>query len=293
MKRLLVATSLCVVSVAFAAQQPPPAPPAPPAPSAPAPFAPGELRRIEHPTPVTAAPANGVVKTNPLVWNTMFQEITTKPLQTTNQFTFWVTNTAKTNVVLDHIQPSCGCTVAKLPKDPWPLAPGESGPITATVNFAGKSGEFSKMLTVYSSEGQQTLTVKIKIPFDPTADVRQARMQQAMGNKQAVFQGDCASCHVEKGKGKSGEELFAADCGICHTSEHRAEMVPNLADINKITSKEYWKYYLENGGNGLMPAFINTKGGPLTAQEIDAFAEFLNKKFPPKDKSQIKPVSQR
>ena len=173
------------------------------------------------------------------------------------------------------------------------MAPGESGPITATVNFAGKSGSFSKLLTVYTSEGQQTLTLKINVPFDPTQEVRQQRMQQALGNRQMVFKGDCATCHVEKGKGKSGEELFAADCGICHDSEHRAEMVPNLAQINKVTNKDYWKYYLENGGTSLMPAFLDSKGGPLTAEEIDKFAEFLHKKFPSKDKSEIKPVSQR
>ncbi|MDB6026353.1 MAG: hypothetical protein JWM68_2576 [Verrucomicrobiales bacterium] len=223
----------------------------------------------------------------------MVEEITTKPLQSTNQFTFWVTNTAKTNVVIDHVQPQCGCTVAKLPKDPWPLTPGESGPITATVNFAGKSGALTKTMTVYSSEGQQTLTMKITIPFDPTAATREARMAQASADRQSVFKGDCASCHVEKGKGKTGEQLFAADCAICHDTEHQAEMVPKLTAINKVTSKEYWKYFLENGGTTLMPAFINTKGGPLTPEEIDKFAEFLNTKFPPKDQAQLKPISQK
>jgi mono/diheme cytochrome c family protein len=181
-----------------------------------------------------------------------------------------------------------------LPKDPWSLAPNEFGPISATVNFPGHSGEMMKTLTVHTSEGQQTLTLKLTIPFDPTAAQRQQNMQAAIADKQAVFKGDCASCHVEKGKGKKGEELFAADCTICHQPDgHRAEMVPNLAEINIVTSKEYWKYYLENGGNSLMPAFINSKGGPLTPQEIDEFAEFLNKKFPPKDQASLKPVSQR
>jgi len=277
--------------MAFAAQLPPPAPPSPGAPLPPGQLVPLDKPIISAPEGQVAPPAP--THPNPLMWDAMVKEVTTKPLQTTNKFTFWVTNTASTNVTLDHIQPSCGCTVAKLPKDPWIMAPNESGPITAVVNFAGKSGSFSKLLTVYSSEGQQTLTLKINVPFDPTSEIRQQRMQQAMSNRQLVLQGDCASCHVEKGKGKVGEELFAADCGICHSSDHRAEMVPNLAEINKVTSKDYWKYFLENGGTTLMPAFVNTKGGPLTPEEVDKFAEFLNTKFPPKDKSQIKPVSQR
>lgn len=284
MKRFIFATCFGITAVTFAAQQPP-APPAPPA------LPPGQLVPLDKPiaSAPTAAPAPA--HPNPLVWDSMVKEVTTKPLQTTNQFVFWVTNTAKTNVVLDHIQPSCGCTVAKLPKDPWNMEPGESGSISATVNFAGKSGSFTKLLTVYSSEGQQTLTLKINIPFDPTADLRQKNMMQAIADKQAVLKGDCASCHVEKGRGKAGEELFAADCAICHEGDHRAEMVPNLADINKVTSKEYWKYYLENGGNSLMPAFAKDKGGPLSPEEIDKFSEFLNTKFPPKDKSQLKPFS--
>jgi mono/diheme cytochrome c family protein len=286
MKRLLFATSFCLASMAFAAQEPPVPPPAP--------LPPGQLVPIQKPVAAVPSAAPVAARPNPLVWDAMVKEVTTKPLQTTNLFIFWVTNTATTNVVLDHIQPSCGCTVAKLPKDPWNMAPGESGPISATVSFPGKSGALEKLLTVYSSEGQQTLRLKLNIPFNPTEASRQQNMMKSIADKQAVFKGDCASCHVEKGRGKSGEELFAADCTICHQPDgHRAEMVPNLANINKVTNKEYWKYYLENGGTSLMPVFLNTKGGPLTAEEIDTFADFLNKKFPSKDPSQIKPVSAR
>ncbi len=231
---------------------------------------------------------------HPLVWDAMVKEVKVKPMETTNEFTFWVTNTAKTNVVLEHIQPSCGCTVAKLPKEPWSMAPGEFGKVTAVMNFPGLSGRVEKLLTVYTSEGQQVLELKVNIPASTSTATRQENMMKAISDKQSVLKGDCASCHVEKGRGKTGEELFAADCTICHQPDgHRAEVVPNLANINKVTSKEYWKYYLENGGPTVMPSFHESKGGPLTPKEIDEFAEFLNKKFPPKDKSQIKPVSAR
>ncbi|MDB6028754.1 MAG: hypothetical protein JWM68_4977 [Verrucomicrobiales bacterium] len=231
---------------------------------------------------------------NPLVWDAMVKEVAIKPMQTTNQFIFWVTNTAKTNVVLQHIQPSCGCTVAKLPKEPWNMAPGEFGPVSAVMNFPGLSGKIEKMLTVYTSEGQQILWLKVNVPLTATTESRRQNMNKAIADKQSVLKGDCASCHVEKGRGKTGEELFAADCTICHQPDgHRAEVVPNLANINKVTSKEYWKYYLETGGPTVMPSFTVAKGGPLSAEEIDTFAEFLNKKFPPKDKSQLKPVSAR
>src|SRR6185436_7686441 len=54
--------------------------------------------------------------TNPLVYDAMEKSVTTQGLQTSNTFVFWVTNTAKTNVTIDHLQPGCGCTVAKMPK---------------------------------------------------------------------------------------------------------------------------------------------------------------------------------
>ena len=239
-------------------------------------------------------PATAATKSNPLVWDAMVKEMTVKPMQDTNEFIFWVTNTATTNVVLTNIHPSCGCTVAKLPKEPWNMAPGEFGRVSAVMTFSGLSGAVEKLLTVYTSEGQQTLYLKAKVPATATTAMRQENMTKAIANKQSVLKGDCASCHVEKGRGKTGEELFAADCTICHQPDgHRAEAVPNLANINKITSKEYWKYYLENGGPTVMPSFIKDKGGPLSAEEIDTFAEFLNKKFPPKDKSQLKPVGAR
>ena len=35
-------------------------------------------------------------------------------------------------------------------------------------------------------------------------------IQNALADRQAVFKGDCASCHVEKGVGKMGAELYMA-----------------------------------------------------------------------------------
>ncbi|MDB6024884.1 MAG: hypothetical protein JWM68_1107 [Verrucomicrobiales bacterium] len=283
MKRFIFVALLCLVATAFffAAQR------------RPAPL-PAVVEPVQLPKPTTVVTPLVAPGAHPLVWDAMVKEVTTKPLQSTNQFIFWVTNTAATNVVLNHIQPSCGCTVARLPREPWNMAPGEFGSVSAIINFAGKTGRLDKLLTVYSSEGQQTLHLKVYIAFDPAEASRQQNVMKSIADRQAVFKGDCASCHVEKGRGKTGEELFAADCTICHQPDgHRADMVPNLADINKVTSKEYWKYYLENGGTSLMPVFLNTKGGPLTAQEIDTFAGFLNTKFPPKDSSELKPVSQQ
>lgn len=238
--------------------------------------------------------ASDAAPTNPLVWDAMTKEITAAPSQTTNLFIFWVTNTASTNILIHRVLPECECTTVKLPKEPWLLAPNEGAPLYVTINFANQSGQVRRGIEVSSSEGVQNLSIKVKIALTQDIVLRRKRFEQAQSNRQSVFKGDCAACHLDKGKGKSGEELFQADCAICHDTPHQAEGIPRLGAVNKITSKAYWKWYLENGGREtIMPSFSVAQGGPLTAQEIDAFAEFLNKKFPPKDKSQLKPISAR
>src|SRR4051812_29193030 len=59
-----------------------------------------------------------------LVWDALKKDQETKPGQTSAEFFFSVTNTAAANVVIDHVQTSCGCTVAKIPSQPWVLKPG-------------------------------------------------------------------------------------------------------------------------------------------------------------------------
>src|SRR6266513_1234211 len=59
---------------------------------------PGHLIKMDKPL-TSPVPTNA--KPNPLIWDSMAKSVTTKPLQSTNQFVFWVTNTAKTNVTID------------------------------------------------------------------------------------------------------------------------------------------------------------------------------------------------
>lgn len=238
--------------------------------------------------------ASATESKGPLVWDEMTKEITAAPSQTTNLFIFWVTNTATTNILIHRVSPECECTTVKLPKEPWLLTPNESAPLYVTINFANQSGQIRRGVEVSSSEGEQHLTIKVNVALTQDIALRQKRLDQARLNRQSIFKGECAACHLDKGKGRTGEELLAADCAICHDTPHQADGIPKLSEVNKITSKVYWKWYLENGGREtIMPSFSVEQGGPLTAQEIDAFADFLNKKFPPKDKSKLKPVSAR
>jgi mono/diheme cytochrome c family protein len=238
-----------------------------------------------------------------LVWDAMTKEYTAKPGETTNMFVFSVTNAGPNPISIEGLKPSCGCTVAKLPHQPWRLLPGEGGDTHITINFAGKYGLVTKLIRVDASQEfetqptqkfVQTLMIKVNIPGQPAAPAslsampapggkmdRTANVEMAKADRQAVFKGDCASCHAVPTRGKMGEQLYTVACAICHDSPNRAQMVPELAHLNKSTDENFWRGWISFGKGGtLMPGFADRAGGPLTRQQIDSLAVFLAKKYP-------------
>src|SRR5258708_2434968 len=86
-----------------------------------------------------------------LAWDAVLKEQETKAAQTSADFFFSVTNISASDVVIDRVQTSCGCTVAKLPSQPWILTPHADGKINVSVDLHGKSGTFFKTITVFST----------------------------------------------------------------------------------------------------------------------------------------------
>jgi hypothetical protein len=58
-------------------------------------------------------------------------------------------NTGDKPLVIERVQPSCGCTVAEQSKEP--IAPGAEGQIRATFNSQGRTGINHKTLFVYAN----------------------------------------------------------------------------------------------------------------------------------------------
>lgn len=246
---LLLASTLCL----FAAQPTPPPPPA-------IPQAPGQPEL--------------------LAWDAVMKEMTATQSQASAEFFFAVTNVSQSDVVIDRVNTSCGCTVAKLPSEPWVLKPGEDGKINVSLNLVGKFGTLFKTVTVVSTNAAKSLTIKATIPENPEM-ARSRNQQMAMSDHQAVFKNDCARCHVEPTKGKVGKELYAAACGICHDAEHRATAVPDLHALNHSTDYNYWKAWATTGKPGtMMPGFSTKVGGPLTDEQIDSVAKYLTETIP-------------
>ena len=106
------------------------------------------------------------------------------------------------------------------------------------------------------------------------------RNQQLVAqDRQAIFKGDCAKCHVEPTVGKTGKELYQTACGICHDAEHRAEMVPSLLALKHPTDASYWREWITTSKPGsMMPAFGKGAGGPLDEAQIDSLVTCLRLK---------------
>lgn len=254
----------------------------PPQPPGPAPV----VERVPaSPVAPQAGPAPAALPANILAWDSESKDYHLKPGEMQAHFTFYFTNISTTHLVINSAVASCGCTVPKLPSLPWTNAPGATGEIPVTMNLAGKSGVVLKTITINTDQGPKFLTVKAVIP-DPTAASaspldRSRNQELAKADRQAVFKGDCASCHVEPAKGRMGKELYDKACGICHDAEHRATMVPDLHALNHDTNFDFWKTWTRQGKPGtLMPAFALSEGGPLNDLQINSLAQYLAATIP-------------
>ena len=282
-------------------QLPPPVltPPAPPpAPTVTIPnVQPGQPAQFVRPAPLAQPPPvlqPGVLPATPpppqpaayLAWDAERKEYKAELTDTNAHFTFWLTNVSKETVLVNSVRTSCGCTAAQLPTTPWSLAPGSNGPIKVTMDLRGKRGAVTKSVMVDTTAGgMKNLLVTSIIPEDTNSVANMDRtrnIQVALADRQAVFKGDCARCHVEPAKGKlAGAELYAGACAICHDAVHRAAMVPDLRLLPHPTDLAFWaKLTGEGKTNSLMPAFAVEHGGYLNKAQVDSLASFLDKAFP-------------
>jgi len=216
-----------------------------------------------------------------LAWNSLTQEATVAADAGNARFTFSFTNISPGNVAILDVHPSCGCTTAQLPPLPWIIPTGTNGQFGLTVNLAGKSGLQIKTVNVKTDKGFKQLILKINIlppviPSQSEAD-RARAVEMAKADRQAVFRGDCATCHVKPGEGKYGKPLYFAICANCHESKTRASMVPDLHNIKTPTNVDFWQTWIAHGKAGtLMPAFSTVDGGPLSEMQISSLAGYLN-----------------
>ncbi len=230
---------------------------------------------------------------NALKFDAETREYNAKQGEVSAPFTFVVTNVSKSEISINGLHTSCGCTVAQLPTTPYKLLPGSNVAINVTMDLRNKIGQVTKSVNVDTTVGPKSLLVKVNIPQAPTVtpaagqaaaptmNDRAKNIQSALADRQAVFKGDCAKCHVDKGVGKLGKELYDVSCGICHDAEHRAAMVTDLKVPRSERDLAFWQKWITEGKAGtMMPAFGAVHGGPLTQEQIDSLSIYLFQNYP-------------
>ena len=231
------------------------------------------------------AHANDPLPDGILAWDELSKATDAAADQQLAHFVFSFTNLTSGKVIILNVRPSCGCTTAELPPTPWTIAPGTNGQIRLSVNLLGKSGTLFKTVNVSTDKGSKMLIMRINIlpPVIPkmTEAERARGVAAAKIDRQAVFRGDCAACHLNNIQGKYGKPLYDSVCAICHDAAQRAAMVPDLHNLKTPTNEEFWRTWIAHGKPGsLMPAFATSDGGPLTDMQIGTLAAYLNAVIP-------------
>jgi mono/diheme cytochrome c family protein len=222
-----------------------------------------------------------------VAWDSVDKSVTVNSGEPASKLNFSLTNISADPVTLLQAPSSCGCTVPKLPPMPWVIAPGEAGSFEVNMNLAGKSGTVIKTISFGTDKGTKHLLVRTTInPTPSTAGQpmgsREMNQQLALQDRQAVFKGDCATCHANTAN-KMGKELYTSICGVCHEAEHRASSVPDLKVARIERNKDYWHNWISNGRAGsMMPAFAKSAGGILDDAQIKSLVEHLSQTMPSK-----------
>jgi len=219
-----------------------------------------------------------------LAWDALVKTVAATNGQPVARLSFAFTNQFTNAVTILKARPSCGCTTVEMPPVPWLIPAGATGEIKLSINLGGKIGTLFKSVSVVTDQGSQTLGLRVNLapPVAPLTEAqRAAGIAAAKVDRQAVFKGDCATCHRRNVLGKFGEPLFNAACAICHEANPRASMVPDLHQLPVATSEEYWRAAISAGKPGtLMPAFAVAQGGPLNDIQIASLAAYLNIRNP-------------
>jgi len=230
-----------------------------------------------------------------IAWDSGDKAVTVDAGTPTANFSFSFTNVSAKPVVVSGVRTSCGCTTAQLPAMPWTIPAGSNEVLHITMTLAGKQGTIPKSVTFSTDKGTKHLMVRTTILPLTTASgmvpgAREQNQMLARMDRQAVFKGDCASCHGEPAKGKLAGELYTAACGICHEAEPRASSVPDLKVAKQERNADYWRNWITSGKQGtMMPAFAVNEGGILTDEQISSLVDHLMKTMPVKPATQ--PIS--
>lgn len=193
---------------------------------------------------------------------------------------FLIYNIGGKHLRISGVDTSCGCTVADVSKKV--IAPGDFTRIRVELDTSIKLGKIRKKVVVHSNDPKRpdlALFIVGEVLAKPMEGHAQITLQPK--DKLVLFKGNCATCHVDAGKGKSGKALFLADCAMCHgvnaTGNHTAGPTLLGGDYEDEAYRQRMRNVIANGSphSPQMPPFAKKQGGPLNDDEIDSLVGFL------------------
>ena len=194
-------------------------------------------------------------------------------LGTIVEHTFLIHNTGEDTLTIIDAHPSCGCTAAVM--DNKKIAPGATSHLKVKFDSNNKGeGPITKIITITSNSHDQAEKVIRIVGRIVKSKTAHKNMEMHLDG---LFVGDCAKCHVDKGKGELGARLFDADCGICHGLKADGKPGAELASdgMMKHTPKEWTKIIGAGMPHTNMPAFATKYKGPLSDEEIASLVEYM------------------
>jgi mono/diheme cytochrome c family protein len=193
------------------------------------------------------------------------------------QYEFDFSNDGDSELEIKNVQTSCGCTAATVGEKNT-YQPGEKGKIRITFNSNGKLGHIEKTILVESNDQANNQQI-LAIYFDISLPSEEQKEHMNIMANQSIFEGVCVDCHVTKGIGKIGKELYDADCGICHgdAKDHKPHGPIDKTTAVKYTDDELIAYIKQGSKDKpmMMPGFHKDFGGPLTTDEIMTLIAYI------------------
>jgi cytochrome c2 len=167
---------------------------------------------------------------------------------------------------------SCGCTTLTLTKSD--LAPDQSTLLKVDIDTAMKQNLVTKHVYLESNDaGNPTVTLSLSMRLnDPHRAMSETGKAKIFNNQL------CASCHVVRGEGKFGRELYNADCAMCHGPKAEGAVGPALfGPYDRTAFLATMKNILEEGSktHRSMPGFLKSHGGPLEQAQVDSILSYL------------------
>lgn len=137
-----------------------------------------------------------------------------------------------------------------------------------------KQGKITKTVSIVSNDPVNP-TLKLNLSMN----VLNPHTNLTAETRAKIFTSDkCNSCHVMKGNGLFGKDLFDADCAMCHGKQGLGAIGPQLlGPYENNLFKEGMEKIASYGSktHHSMPGFLVDAGGPLNKEQIDSILKYL------------------